>query len=388
MDQDLKLNPLFQRLSSAHLDLLESLSKHEHYPKGHTLLTEGETSMQYYLLLKGEVEIVKVSEEGTEHRIRTLSPGDLIGELAFIEETPRSATVRTLSETDVVCIDGATIKTDPRYVELYAALAVTIGKSISERLRYTNTVTVKAMQAELSTAKLQIAMGYGMMTIISLTSFIIFMLGIIGQLKYYIASYMPSSTPLTVAFLLIFSVGVYIAIRGGGYPWSNYGFTTLNWRSSIVQAIQYSIPYMLLLLLIKWLFICYVPEYHDDALFQPMVGIPPSPTIGRWLYVILIGAYLLFTPVQEFIVRGALQSSLRMFLKGGTADRWKAIILSNLLFSSGHVLITFGFAMMAFIPGLFWGWLYDKQRNLIGVSVSHAILGVWVAFVVGFKTLI
>jgi hypothetical protein len=41
-----------------------------------------------------------------------------------------------------------------------------IAESISERLRYTNTVTVKSMQAELTAAKSQIAMGYIMMSII------------------------------------------------------------------------------------------------------------------------------------------------------------------------------------------------------------------------------
>jgi CRP-like cAMP-binding protein len=72
-------HPLFKGLSKAHLTLLEDLSAQEIVPKGTVLLQEGEISSQFYLILTGEVEIVKRSEEGNELRIRTLKAGDLIG---------------------------------------------------------------------------------------------------------------------------------------------------------------------------------------------------------------------------------------------------------------------------------------------------------------------
>ena len=38
-----------------------------------------------------------------------------------------------------------------------------------------------------------------------------------------------------------------------------------------------------------------------------------------------------------------------------------------------------------FLPGLFWGWLYARHGTLIGVSVSHILLGLWTVFVVGIE---
>ena len=41
----------------------------------------------------------------------------------------------------------------------------------------------------------------------------------------------------------------------------------------------------------------------------------------------------------------------------------------------------------AFAAGLFWGWLYARQRALAGVSVSHIVLGFWAFEVVDLGVL-
>jgi CRP/FNR family cyclic AMP-dependent transcriptional regulator len=42
---------------------------------------------------------------------------------------------------------------------------------------------------------------------------------------------------------------------------------------------------------------------------------------------------------------------------------------------------------VAFFTGLFWGWLYARQRGLVGVSVSHVLLGMWALDVVDLGVL-
>jgi hypothetical protein len=34
--------------------------------------------------------------------------------------------------------------------------------------------------------------------------------------------------------------------------------------------------------------------------------------------------------------------------------------------------------LLVFVPGLFWGWLYLRHQTLVGVSVSHLLIGLWV----------
>ncbi|HGC5656427.1 hypothetical protein SFB48_01050 [Legionella pneumophila] len=50
-----------------------------------------------------------------------------------------------------------------------------------------------------------------------------------------------------------------------------------------------------------------------------------------------------------------------------------------------HTHLGLTFASLTFIAGLFWGWLFHRQKSLLGVSVSHVILGVWSLFIVGLR---
>jgi membrane protease YdiL (CAAX protease family) len=42
----------------------------------------------------------------------------------------------------------------------------------------------------------------------------------------------------------------------------------------------------------------------------------------------------------------------------------------------------------AFVPGLFWGWMFAKQRSLVGVTVSHIAVGLWAIFALGVHAII
>jgi membrane protease YdiL (CAAX protease family) len=94
-------------------------------------------------------------------------------------------------------------------------------------------------------------------------------------------------------------------------------------------------------------------------------------------------AYSVFAPVQEFIARGCFQTSFQNFLMG----KYRiliAIVISNLMFSMTHLHISIRFAFIAFIPGLFWGWQYARHKNLIGISISHIIIGLSASIFIGF----
>ncbi|WP_230306266.1 CPBP family intramembrane glutamic endopeptidase, partial [Legionella pneumophila] len=103
-------------------------------------------------------------------------------------------------------------------------------------------------------------------------------------------------------------------------------------------------------------------------------------------YFAMIFLYSLFAPIQELMARSALQSTFFHFLPGGKLFRqWNGIFLSNLIFATMHTHLGLTFASLTFIAGLFWGWLFHRQKSLLGVSVSHVILGVWSLFIVGLR---
>lgn len=70
--------------------------KERTFPAGATLAVEGEEGVGFFLIEEGRA---RVTVRGSE--VGELGPGDYLGELALIVETPRTATVT--AETDVRC---------------------------------------------------------------------------------------------------------------------------------------------------------------------------------------------------------------------------------------------------------------------------------------------
>ncbi len=75
---------------------------------------------------------------------------------------------------------------------------------------------------------------------------------------------------------------------------------------------------------------------------------------------------------QELMMRAVVQGSLHRLY--GDAGWWSAIISTSAIFATGHIHISFGFALITFVGGLFFGWVYARHGTIIGVSVLHFIL--------------
>lgn len=73
---------------------------------GRTLIALGEGGNQVYLVLDGRVQTSLVSLNGRDVILRDLGPGDLFGELAAIDEQPRSASVVALTDCVLACLSG------------------------------------------------------------------------------------------------------------------------------------------------------------------------------------------------------------------------------------------------------------------------------------------
>lgn len=67
---------------------------------GEVLFREGEPSDSVYLILDGEVEILR-SQDGRAVRLGTRKAGEIIGEMGVIRDLPRSATVRVVADAKV-----------------------------------------------------------------------------------------------------------------------------------------------------------------------------------------------------------------------------------------------------------------------------------------------
>jgi CRP/FNR family transcriptional regulator, cyclic AMP receptor protein len=80
--------PFFEGLSRGELLELAKVSEDMEVEEGKVLTREGQSGSEFFVIIDGEVSVTKDGRE-----IRTLGPGDFFGEIALLEDTPRTATV-------------------------------------------------------------------------------------------------------------------------------------------------------------------------------------------------------------------------------------------------------------------------------------------------------
>lgn len=80
------------------------------FESGQTLFREGDPGTEAYLIRDGYVSINKV--EGTKTvELATRGPGEIIGEMALIDDQPRSATILAKTKVDAEVITRSDLKT-------------------------------------------------------------------------------------------------------------------------------------------------------------------------------------------------------------------------------------------------------------------------------------
>lgn len=93
--------PLFRELSPRSLRRLAKLCVVRHFAAGSVLIEEGGTGLGLFVLTSGSVEVARAIPGGQLH-LATLGPGEVVGELALIDDRPRSASVT--ATTDTACL--------------------------------------------------------------------------------------------------------------------------------------------------------------------------------------------------------------------------------------------------------------------------------------------
>ncbi|HUH04360.1 MAG TPA: cyclic nucleotide-binding domain-containing protein [Kofleriaceae bacterium] len=95
-------NRLFKPFSrTQQRDLLRRFTNHE-VPGGHDIIREGEAGTGLFVVLSGEVEVVKTGASGDKVQLATLRAGDVFGEMALIRGGPTTATVTATTLSGVL----------------------------------------------------------------------------------------------------------------------------------------------------------------------------------------------------------------------------------------------------------------------------------------------
>ncbi len=135
--QMLRTVALFADLDDGTLKRLTENLHLEMIPVGTRVVTEGEQAREMFVVMDGELEVVKRAATGSDVRVALLGPGGWFGEMSILDPQPRSASVRALAPTRVLRVsaeqvDALLYQADPK---AYAAFVLNIARELSRRLR-------------------------------------------------------------------------------------------------------------------------------------------------------------------------------------------------------------------------------------------------------------
>ncbi|MCY0997291.1 cyclic nucleotide-binding domain-containing protein [Myxococcus sp. MISCRS1] len=140
MDAELlKKVALFEGLTQGQLAKVAQLGQTRDYPAGAFLFREGEFGQEMFVISRGKVRISKSVPGIGEEALAILEPGQYFGEMAVIEDSPRSADAIAHISCAVWVIERSKLDqlmfTDK---DLAYVLLWTFVRTLSERLRETN----------------------------------------------------------------------------------------------------------------------------------------------------------------------------------------------------------------------------------------------------------
>jgi CRP/FNR family cyclic AMP-dependent transcriptional regulator len=119
--------PLFQGMTDRSIEAIADLAETATFAAGDDLVREGEPGDTFLLLVDGTAD---VSQAG--RRIRTLGPGEFLGEISLIDGGPRTATVTATTSIDALAIDRAGFA---RLMSDWPVVRLDLVSALTQRLR-------------------------------------------------------------------------------------------------------------------------------------------------------------------------------------------------------------------------------------------------------------
>jgi CRP-like cAMP-binding protein len=101
------------------------------FQPGDDIVRQGDVGDCMYVIQQGDAEVLK-EVDGEQIRVDIMKTGDIFGEIAIVEHTTRSSTVRAITEVHVMTIDR---KTFLRRVQEDPSLALNVLKVMAHRVR-------------------------------------------------------------------------------------------------------------------------------------------------------------------------------------------------------------------------------------------------------------
>lgn len=124
--------PLFSGLDGTELQRFGELTREKFYPKGSVILFENDPGDSLFVVRQGRVKVVLIGEDGREVILGVLGVSEHFGELALIDDRPRSAHVIAMDDSHLLVLRREDFR---KRVESSPAVAWSLLTELSRRLR-------------------------------------------------------------------------------------------------------------------------------------------------------------------------------------------------------------------------------------------------------------
>ena len=102
--ESLRAIPLFSSVKDEDLERIADLLIERRFPKHKTIVEEGLPGDYMYVICEGRVQVSKLSDDGREKILEFFEKGAFFGEMSLLDDEPRSASVRALTDTRILAL--------------------------------------------------------------------------------------------------------------------------------------------------------------------------------------------------------------------------------------------------------------------------------------------
>jgi CRP-like cAMP-binding protein len=130
----LRTVPIFAELTDEDVVSLARLTTRRRCPKDSVVFFENEEGDSFFMILEGRIKVTILGDDGREIILSVLGPGDFFGEMALLDNEPRSATAIAVEETELLLLQRA----DFQSVAAKRSITGALVKVLTARLRRAN----------------------------------------------------------------------------------------------------------------------------------------------------------------------------------------------------------------------------------------------------------
>lgn len=375
---------LVKGLTEEQLLFLQSQFIEESYLPDDSIITEGEVTNDLYIIFEGEVNVLKWDES---HQSQTvlgkLEKGDVFGEMSFMDNSPRSSTIKAtkptkilrlpkkmleITSTDQIRIQDGSENLDLTKILRYIALLrskifANIALINIDRLRAANILNVGSLQKKQTTLLFH-------QEVAKLIFYEFIIIGIFCLAAFLFPEEFRVYVPWIGALLPTLFLTTSFDFKMAHFGWNLKNWPTVLITSLIISGIILGGIYALAIAFPAWI----TDKNFIDWKFHLTAD---SSSEFFWITWLI---YPLYCFSQEFIARGVIQTWLRDFLED--VHGYKSIWVMSILMLIFQLPFGFMLAVLTFLNSLFLGFVYLKQKTLLGVFLIHFLIGISMGFIV------